>query len=499
MPRNNYLKRPGFNAKFKYSDTWPHKKEYWSSVCEGMQGRLGLFHCQKRILSTMRPKHIDYSVALTDLLAALYVCHPEDYEQLLVALKSGRLSRTGKKHSSEEIGKMKRSSTFRDRYGKCLRKKLHQPKTMCQMLDDWHCKYKVTSSDQIAKPAGGRLDPVRLEPLFTADTKKTIDNCKEKAQYLSDPLPLEKMYDAIPNPNSTHQLTEYLLLRGKSKLESFHDRFAHFANCGMRNSLADNLNLAGTARYNLSIRHKRRFVSSEKSSENTSNQNENSVSSQLQKQRKNIPVGWDKVVPCFNHSELWYVNKMAEAVCLPIPFPKAETLPDDNGERFFSECVTITRPSLKGVKHGEFGQCLCALCTKTTTKNVVFTTAMSSPPRIGTTKATTAATGTENPIAESTATTMITTSPRCNNNVHSNVARQHASRPQQPPMYNLANPYTTIPNGGFIAPLILPMQHQIPFCFQPQMMAPCCNKCAQWLTIRKGRASFTVISISGST
>jgi len=100
--------------------------------------------------------------------------------------------------------------------------------------------------------------------LFTADTKAAVDNCKDKARYLSDPLPLEKMYDKIlPNPNSTHQLTEYLSLRGESKLEAFHDRFAHFANCGMRASLADNLNLAGTARYNLFIRHKRSMTSSE--------------------------------------------------------------------------------------------------------------------------------------------------------------------------------------------------------------------------------------------
>jgi len=172
-----------------------------------------------------------------------------------VALKSGTISR--QKYTSDDIADMKRSSPFRDRYAKYLRKVLHPPETICQMLDDWFCRYKVTSSDPVNSPTAGRLDPIHLEPLLTSDTKPAIENCKLKACYLSDPLPLEDMYQQIqPSPSSTHQLIEYLSLCGESKLEAFHDRFAHFANCGMRNSLADNLNLAGTARFNLSIRHK---------------------------------------------------------------------------------------------------------------------------------------------------------------------------------------------------------------------------------------------------
>jgi len=48
------LKRPFFNPKVKCSDTWPNEKEHWESVCPGVEGRLGLFHCQKRIVSTSR-------------------------------------------------------------------------------------------------------------------------------------------------------------------------------------------------------------------------------------------------------------------------------------------------------------------------------------------------------------------------------------------------------------------------------------------------------------
>ena len=247
-------RRSNWSAKVKYSDTWPNKKEHWYHIIPGVQGRLGLFHYQKRIISTLRKKHVDYFDAVTDLLTSLYVyCH-DNYEKPLAALKSGGIFRNGRKYSSDEIADTKRTRTFRDRYAKYLRKRLHSPETIIQNLDDWFCRYKVSSSDPINNPAGGRLDPIRMECLFTPDTKIAVKNCKENAQHLSDTLPLKDMYDMIPpHPHSTHQLTEHLSKRGESKLEAFHDRFAHFANCGMRNTLAGNLNLAGTARYNLVI------------------------------------------------------------------------------------------------------------------------------------------------------------------------------------------------------------------------------------------------------
>jgi len=472
------MRRPHFDPKVKYSDTWPNKKEFWQCISPGIEGRLGLFHFQKRIVSTLRKKHIDYNVAVTDLLASLYAYCEEDYEQLLVALKNGTLSRTGKKYSSDEISDMKRSSMFRERYSKYLRKKLHQPETISQMLDDWFCRYKVTSSDPVNNPARGRLDPDRLEPLFTVDTKPAIENCKGNACYLSDALPINEMYHHIlPNPNSSHQLTEYLSLRGESKLEAFHDRFAHFANCGMRNSLADNLNLAGTARYNLAIRHKRSLaVTSQNPHEKamlSSNANPN--------RRKKIPAGWEKVVPFFNHSELWHINKMAAAVGCGYPFPMAEALPEDNGERFFSEYMTVTMPSLKGISYGKFGECLCVLCSQ---KNISIV-----PPAT-----TTAAMILDDPHQQQQNKEQQQSTN--NNNVNSDIVpRQKASRPQQPTVWRIANTANTatMPFVGAphipIAPLI-PMPYQIPFCYNmimsPQMM-PCCNKYAAWLTTRVGR------------
>ena len=178
------LKRPMFSPKVKCSDAWPNEKECWTSVSPGIEGRLGLFHHQKRIISTLRKKHIDCNEAVAHLLASLCECCSDDCEQVLAALKNGALSHSKKKHSSEEMSDMKRSSMFRERCSKCLRKKLHKHKTIMQNSDDWFCCFKVTASDG-SRPAGRRLNHVRLEPLFTANTKASIENCKDKARPVS--------------------------------------------------------------------------------------------------------------------------------------------------------------------------------------------------------------------------------------------------------------------------------------------------------------------------
>jgi len=101
------------------------------------------------------------------------------------------------------------------------------------------------------------------------------------------------MYDVImPSATSTHGLKEYLSRRGESNLESFHLMLAHFGNTGMRESLADNLNLTGTARYNLRIRFKLQL-------------------SKAGAVRRNIPAGWETVLEYFNRTELQHINQLA--------------------------------------------------------------------------------------------------------------------------------------------------------------------------------------------
>ena len=113
----------------------------------------------------------------------------------------------------------------------------------------------------------------------------------------------------------------------------------------MRTTLADNLNLTGTARYNLGVRHKRRLTSL--TPENP--------------ERKNVPAAYESIVSFFNHSELAYINNIAiQAGATKIPFANVEPLPQDNGERFFSEYLTWMKQTKP--KNDILCRCLCNQC-----------------------------------------------------------------------------------------------------------------------------------------
>ncbi|KAG7342669.1 hypothetical protein IV203_020613 [Nitzschia inconspicua] len=168
------------------------------------------------------------------------------------------------------------------------------------------------------------------------------------------------------NPNSGHKLSTWISRRPESKLESFHDNLSHFASCGMRNTLCDSLNLCGTARYNLQIRHKIR------------------LSQRSEEERNKMPVGWEEVVSYYNHSELAYVNALArDAGTDHVPFKDTEILVDDNGERFFSEYLNKNLPT----PQQESDRCQCCKCATNEIpllhENVVFSAkppATTSPP-----------------------------------------------------------------------------------------------------------------------
>jgi len=225
---------------------------------DSLQGRLDLFHCVQRMTRTLKKKHIDHMVSITGLLHCICTCNNDDHERLLKALKEGALSA---KCTDDETTDLKASKVFRQQHDKCLRKEIRPPNVLCSMLDAWFDQFKGTSSDA-SRPARGRKDPVNGDTLFSSETKSAAEECKKKASYIQDPLPLEKMCDVIhPSSNSPHQLKECISNHGESCLESFHLMLAHFGNCSMRTTLADNLNLTGTARCNLGVRHKRRLTS----------------------------------------------------------------------------------------------------------------------------------------------------------------------------------------------------------------------------------------------
>jgi len=90
-------RREGFKPKVMCSDTWPNEEGFWKRIFgSDFEGRLGLFHFERRMLSTLRKKHADFLDAVTDLLSALCEFESTDYENLLIALKNGTLSSTNK-------------------------------------------------------------------------------------------------------------------------------------------------------------------------------------------------------------------------------------------------------------------------------------------------------------------------------------------------------------------------------------------------------------------
>ena len=336
-------KRPDFKVDAVYTDTWPHKEGYWKKVFGAeFIGCLGLFHFMQRIGKTLRKNHINYNKAITGLTLCMYAYHKFDYNKLLEALMEGNLP-CGKLRA-DEIEEMKNTPVFRDRYAKYLRKVILAKQTIIAELELWWNRYKCSSSTGEA-PALGRRDPTTRQTLFTEDSKTALFNCKEKAGYIQDPRPIEEMYEEIkPHPNSKHGLSVWLSLRGESNLEMFHLMLAHFANNGMRESLVDNLNLQGTARHNMRIRHKRRLARRDMET------------------RKKIPAGWETVVPFYNHSELAHINELAVMAGVDgLPFLDLEKLaPDNNDEYFFSEYSQNLKRLDQAVDNNDI--CICREC-----------------------------------------------------------------------------------------------------------------------------------------
>jgi len=195
-------RRQRFQPKAMHSDTYPNESGFWPLLFDNIEGRLGLFHYIQRITRTMHQKHVDYNPALSALLDTVYSYNSDDYEGVIQALKKGCL---GKRiHTNDDIAELRRSKLFQQCYGKYIRKTIQPAQTMVQMLDDWFIRFKVTASDG-ARPAQGRLDPRTCTSLFKPEAKTAVEECKKKAKYLTDPLPLKQMYLTVPaNPNLKH-------------------------------------------------------------------------------------------------------------------------------------------------------------------------------------------------------------------------------------------------------------------------------------------------------
>jgi hypothetical protein len=315
------IRRPNFNPVVMYSDTWPNKDSFWKLFFgDDFEGRLGLFHYEQRIIKTLRQGHIDYHKAIKDLCNSVYSWESKSFNKLLAALSSGTLGNGGKPMSNQQIQKMMcTSGEFRKKYAKYLMKCIREPEIIRQMLTEWFNQYKMVSSDPFEEAGSGRVDPHTKKLLFTPETRGAVLEQKKNAGVIQDKLSLCDMYREVrPTKATKHGLSEYISLRCESKLERFHADLANFANGGMRMSLCDNINLMGTARYNVRIRHKFRIAEQDPSI------------------NKNIGSHWLNQPETYNHCELEYIQKLSKEAGLPeVPFKYARPLPDDNGERFF--------------------------------------------------------------------------------------------------------------------------------------------------------------------
>lgn len=339
-------RRKGFNPTAMYSNTWPNNEPFWKLVFGNqLEGRLGLFHFLQRIIRTMRQRHVDYHRAIQKLGMAVYRWDDSTFATLVTALKNGEIGST--RYTEDEISDMMDTPLFKRQYNKYLMKVFHPPETIALKLKAWHCRYKVTSSNQNEAPAMGRIDPTSKKPLFTEETRDTLQLQMKNAAYIVDPLPLDMMYRKIEPPaTSKHGLPEYISLRAESKLEGFHNPLSNFGNTNMRRGLADNLNLEGTSRYNVTIRHRL-------------------TESSIPPDKKNdIPGYWRNYPSYFNHCELKHTNDLAKAAKYPdIPFQYVRSLPDDNGERFFSEYWLEEKERQKKIpRHPLNDRCPCEWC-----------------------------------------------------------------------------------------------------------------------------------------
>ena len=331
-------RRSGFQPIAMYSDTWPAKVKFWKLLFgDDFEGRLGLYHFLQRIIKTMRQGHNLYHKALTDLWQCVYGFEKESYNTLLNALKTGKMGRDGVAYTMSEILEMQDTPEFRRRFAKYLMKEIHPPMVIEHNLQKWFDQYK------------GSEDPRTGKKLFTVDTKTAVVEQMKNAVYIQDTVPLKDVYRVVkPTAGTKHECSEYHSLRCESKIEAYHDHLAHFGNCGMNANLCDALNLIGTAKYNVKIRHKLRM----------SNDSDSSAAAE------SVPMGWKTEPDFYNHCELIFANGLAEQVDYPIlPFPFARPLPEDNGKVFFAKYMVAQNDrDDQYPRSGLSDRCHCPAC-----------------------------------------------------------------------------------------------------------------------------------------
>ena len=213
----------------------------------------------------------------------------------------------------------------------------YSEETIRSKLKSWFDRFNGDHDDTIAAD------------LFTTATEAAVLEQMGNASWVVDAMEKDELYTAIkPGAKSQTNLTFYVGARGaESKLEKGHHAIAHFANGGMRKSLADFLGMAGIARYNRNIRFRQWIASLDP------------------KERRKIPTAFQRAPHFSNHLRLAFINKLAAEAGLKVPAHRnVESLPADNGEKFFSEYLfeELDREAHDVGHEKETMRCKCRLC-----------------------------------------------------------------------------------------------------------------------------------------
>jgi hypothetical protein len=87
-------------------------------------------------------------------------------------------------------------------------------------------------------------------------SQQSRSNQLEHVEDIQFPPKMEMHRTIPPGPRSTHNLSLCHSINPEPMLESWHGRFAHMGNTGMRPGLADCLHLRGACEGNVVVRHK---------------------------------------------------------------------------------------------------------------------------------------------------------------------------------------------------------------------------------------------------
>jgi hypothetical protein len=315
--------RRNFQPLGLWQDTYPNKFGFWKLLWPGILGHLGLYHWLQRLSKTLRQRHPDYHKALRALSDCAYYFHPDDENSVVEALCSGTMNQGGPM-SDAAIVSLKRDGTFRKRYAQFMRKIFYKASRIKLNLTEWYANFKAKASKDSILPAGGVRSEIDGTSLFTPETMTAYQAALVSCDDLPDKIPFDKVYHSQNAPaGAKHGLPIFRAQRGESNLESMHSLFPHFANSGMKPSVADMLSSLGTTRFNSQAREKMR------------------VGSMTAAEMQEMPAHQRGIPLHYNHSSLHHINDLAAEAGSPSPpFADVRSLPRDNGERFFSEYLT---------------------------------------------------------------------------------------------------------------------------------------------------------------